>query len=185
MRLDGRRRAALTAALAALVALAAFGCSSSDGQVSAGAKRADDIAPAAKGGNGGASQTVRYRGVEFTVPGDWPVYDLEADPSTCVRFDVHAVYLGHPGADMRCPAVVVGRADAVLVEPAEGSTVAANARADAATQVNGLAVVTDPGAEVENEVRATLPDRGVAVTIAFTARDQAEQILGSFHEATP
>ena len=44
------------------------------------------------------------------VPGDWPVFDLAADPSTCVRFDVHAVYLGHPGADMNCPAGLVGRA---------------------------------------------------------------------------
>ena len=31
------------------------------------------------------------------------------NPSTCVRFDVHAVYLGHPGADMACPAGIIGR----------------------------------------------------------------------------
>ena len=62
-------------------------------------------------------RTVAYHGLEFDVPGSWPVYDLDADPSTCVRFDVNAVYLGHPGADMQCPAGIVGRADAVLVEP--------------------------------------------------------------------
>ena len=67
-------------------------------------------------------RTVSYHGVEFDVPAGWPVYDLAADPTTCVRFDVHAVYLGHPGADMSCPATVIGRADAVLVEPVDGST---------------------------------------------------------------
>ena len=50
-------------------------------------------------------RTVSYHGVEFDVPAEWPVYDLAADPTTCVRFDQHAVYLGHPGADMSWNAV--------------------------------------------------------------------------------
>jgi hypothetical protein len=187
MRLDGRRRGAVAAALAALVALAAYGCGSSGGDVSARGGRATDARPAARPGTGGASQTIRYHGVEFSAPGDWPVHDLEADPTTCVRFDQNAVYLGHPGADMRCPAVVVGHSDAVLVEPADGSTVAAAARSHANVQgqVNGLAVATDPSAEADQQVHATFPGRGVAVTISFVDHGRADEILGSFREATP
>ena len=104
----------LTPMLAALVALVAFGCGSSGPEVSAGnAPRQADESSAPDAADGGTTQVVRYRNVEFTVPADWPIYDLEADPSTCVRFDVHAVYLGHPGADMRCPASVNGHAASV------------------------------------------------------------------------
>ncbi|MDP9277067.1 MAG: DUF1906 domain-containing protein, partial [Actinomycetota bacterium] len=53
----------------------------------------------------------------------WPVYELAADPSRCVRFDRHAVYLGRPGANQRCPAHAVGRTEAILVEPLDDATV--------------------------------------------------------------
>ncbi len=55
--------------------------------------------------------------------------DLRTQPHACVRFDRHAVYLGHPGASERCPAHLVGRTEAILLEPAT----AAPARAGAAT----------------------------------------------------
>src|SRR5437879_4307773 len=60
---------------------------------------------------------VRYRGYGIDVPGSWPVYELAADPSRCVRFDRHAVYLGRPGPNQRCPAHAVGRTEAILIEP--------------------------------------------------------------------
>jgi Domain of unknown function (DUF1906) len=63
------------------------------------------------------TQTVRYRGAAFKLPASWPVYRLAADPSRCVRLDRRAVYLGRPGPDQRCPAHVVGRPRAILVEP--------------------------------------------------------------------
>jgi len=51
------------------------------------------------------------------VPVGWPVYRLAAEPSVCVRFDRHAVYLGQPSADQRCPGHAAGRTEAILVQP--------------------------------------------------------------------
>ena len=176
----------LTPALAALVALAAFGCGSSGTEVSAPrAPRQADASSESVGTDGGTTQVVRYRNVEFTVPAGWPIHDLEADPSTCVRFDVHAVYLGHPGADMRCPASVSGNAASVLVEPLDGATTLAPADVSAA-DVNGLAVEIDPTAAVEARVRAELPTVGLAVTVSYEdSPDTAQQILQSFRKITP
>ncbi|HEY8764225.1 MAG TPA: DUF1906 domain-containing protein [Solirubrobacteraceae bacterium] len=63
------------------------------------------------------AKVVRYHGFALRVPSAWTVVDLGAHPRTCVRFDRHAVYLGHPGASQRCPAHAVGRTEAILVEP--------------------------------------------------------------------
>jgi hypothetical protein len=188
MKFDGTRRVAAIAALGVAGALGATACGSSGGQVDA--RGADShpgaaAAPSTTAPATNATRTVEYRGLEFTVPGDWPVYDLAADPTTCVRFDVHAVYLGHPGADMRCPAIVVGRTDAVLAEPADGSAAAANGagHASEAGQVNGLSVATDRSAVVEHELHATFADQGVTVTVSFTSEDQADRVLGTFKAA--
>src|SRR5262249_17840897 len=62
-------------------------------------------------------RVVSYRGYELHVPGHWPVIDLTARPTECVRFDRNAVYLGKPGADQRCQAGRGPDADAVLLEP--------------------------------------------------------------------
>ncbi len=48
-------------------------------------------------------KTVVYGGYQFQVPASWPVYRLDEHPQTCVRYDVHAVYLGKPGPDMDVP----------------------------------------------------------------------------------
>src|SRR5882757_4210670 len=50
-----------------------------------------------------ASQTVTFGGYTVSVPASWPVYDLTKNPRQCVRYDVHAVYLGTPGPDTNCP----------------------------------------------------------------------------------
>src|SRR6202034_2312757 len=52
----------------------------------------------------GAMRTVTYHGYEIDVPASWPVYNLAADPTRCVLFNQHAVYLGTPGTGQRCPA---------------------------------------------------------------------------------
>jgi hypothetical protein len=66
-----------------------------------------------------AHKSVSYRGHDFVVPTSWPVIDLTAHPNTCVRFDVHALYLGVPGAREDCAAQGVGRrTEAILVQPA-------------------------------------------------------------------
>lgn len=63
-------------------------------------------------------KTVTYLGRSFQVPYSWPVIDLTAYPSTCVRFDVHAVYLGRPSGEQQCPAHGAGRrTGALLIEP--------------------------------------------------------------------
>lgn len=63
-------------------------------------------------------KTVTYLGRDFVVPSSWRVIDLTTHPTTCVRFNVHAVYLGHPGSVQRCPARGAGRrTGALLIEP--------------------------------------------------------------------
>lgn len=63
------------------------------------------------------TRVVRYHGYKLVVPAGWPVYDLAADPTVCVRFNRHAVYLGRPSSRQRCPAHAVGRTEAILVAP--------------------------------------------------------------------
>jgi hypothetical protein len=68
-------------------------------------------------------KTVVYDGYELRVPASWPVYQLTANSTTCVRYDIQAVYLGTPSANMDCPAGLAGRAQTVSVIPS--TTVAA------------------------------------------------------------
>lgn len=63
-------------------------------------------------------QQVRFGGYTFRVPASWPVYRLDRDPTRCVRYDRHAVYLGRPGADQQCPAHLVGRTTTISVQAA-------------------------------------------------------------------
>ncbi|MFD4661698.1 DUF1906 domain-containing protein, partial [Kitasatospora sp. NPDC058444] len=62
-------------------------------------------------------KSVSYQGHQFDVPKSWPVVDLAADPTACVRFDRHAVYLGTPGENQACPSGLVGRTESLLVQP--------------------------------------------------------------------
>lgn len=64
------------------------------------------------------TKLVVYRGLELSVPATWPVYRLDLHPATCVRYDIHAVYLGTPGTDQQCPAHLVGRTQTVSIIPA-------------------------------------------------------------------
>jgi hypothetical protein len=60
---------------------------------------------------------VSYRGYLFNVPRSWPVIRASASSPTCVRFDVHAVYLGAPGVNQDCPSWLVGATEAILIQP--------------------------------------------------------------------
>ena len=62
-------------------------------------------------------RVISYHGYQMRVPGSWPVYHLADNPSRCVLFNRHAVYLGRPGADQKCPAHAFGKTEAVLVQP--------------------------------------------------------------------
>ena len=62
-----------------------------------------------------AMKTVVFHGYAFDVPARWPVYRLDGHPDQCVRYDIHAVYLGSPGDSQRCPAGLVGRTETVSI----------------------------------------------------------------------
>ena len=97
------------------------------------------------------SQTaVFYLGHQFDVPTTWQVVNLTDDPTACVRFDVHAVYLGTPGAHQNCPSRVLGKTDALLVSPAS-ATAAASASEDATSH------------------QITSTAAGISVTAAYSA----------------
>ncbi len=95
-----------------------------------GASQTADVGPAMKGvslnagrsagkaASGPATKTVKYDGYVVSVPASWPVYNLNKDPRQCVRYDVHAVYLGTPGPDQNCPPNLVGRVGTVSIGPA-------------------------------------------------------------------
>jgi hypothetical protein len=93
---------------------------------------------------------VFYLGHQFNVPTTWQVVNLADDPTACVRFDVHAIYLGTPGSRQNCPSRVLGTTDALLVSP--GSATAASSTTEDATA---------------HQITATAP--GISVTAAYSA----------------
>jgi hypothetical protein len=133
-----------------------------------------------------AVQLVRYHGYQIQVPASWPVYHLAADPTRCVLFSRHAVYLGTPGADQRCPAHAVGRTSAVLIQPAvapgqllpgtavlPSSTAALPARAS-------LPAASAAAAAAGHALRIVVSRAGVQVTATYGADPaQARAILAS------
>jgi hypothetical protein len=68
-----------------------------------------------------AMKVVQFGGYELTVPAAWPVYQLTADPDQCVRYDVHAVYLGTPGENQDCPPGLAGRTETVSIGGSAGT----------------------------------------------------------------
>ena len=72
-------------------------------------------------------RVVHYLGYQFQVPSSWPVYNLATDPSKCVLFSTHAVYLGTPGSGQNCPASAIGRTEALLIQPASSANTSASA----------------------------------------------------------
>ena len=106
------------------------------------------------------TRTVVYAGYELTVPASWPVYRLDQAPATCVRYDVHAVYLGAPGIDQQCPAGLVGRTETVTVGAASGTPATAAGRAGAGQPVSATLDIQDHEVQVtlarDGRVRATV-----------------------------
>jgi hypothetical protein len=123
-------------------------------------------------------------GVRATVPAEWPVYDLAAEPTRCVRTDRHAVYLGHAGPTPDCPAQLVGRVETLQIEPLDQQTPDAGL-ATAAADVNGLAAGLDPAADTTHALVASLPDRHALVTVTFGQdRALAQQVFDSVATGT-
>lgn len=144
-------------------------------------------AQAASAGPAAAQRTIDYHGYSLEVPADWPVVDLSKNPGSCVRFDVHAVYLGHPTAagQAACPSSLVGRADAILVEPLDGTGDAVVGPHTVVAPVGTAAYTASQGAgqAAQGEIDYAVPSAGVLVTATFGTRPgqrtQATTILGS------
>jgi hypothetical protein len=143
-----------------------------------------------------AMKPVVYRGYQFLVPAGWPVYRLDQHPSLCVRYDVAAVYLGTPGANMRCPAGLIGRTQAVSFIPSanvaagSGPELTPQRAQPGATGVPAGGVPAVRGKITRNaaqhELRIALGTAALGVTLIGTyGADPAviEQILGSLRTA--
>ncbi len=85
-----------------------------------------------------ALRTVRYHGYAVRIPASWPVFNLDRDPRVCVRFNRHALYLGAPTAQQRCPAHAMGRTEAILLSPAGAAGARAARAGGAAPAAAGL-----------------------------------------------
>ena len=113
------------------------------------------LVPGVLGGTAGALgaaapalKAVSFRGYRFEVPAAWPVISLASHPATCVRFDLHAVYVGQPGTDQHCPSWLMGATESILIYPGP-----ARARRESRE---------DP---VADEITASAP--GLAITATF------------------
>jgi hypothetical protein len=135
-------------------------------------------APTASAGT--HTREVDYHGYGIDVPRSWPVYELAADPSRCVRFDRHAVYLGQPGANQRCPAHAVGRTEAILIEPL-GGVAAQHSQPDALTLSGRRVRPRSLSSASSNEALLAIPSAGVQVTATW--RRDHKVVKGILHGA--
>jgi hypothetical protein len=112
-------------------------------------------------------KSVRYDGYTIQVPAGWPVYRLDRDPTRCVRYDQHAVYLGQPGDNQHCPAHLVGRTATISLRAVSSASPARPAfggpAIESLPQV-GAAVTSD---SPNHEVRASLAGPGLSITATY------------------
>jgi hypothetical protein len=133
--------------------------------------------PGARAGPG--MKQVSYRGYTFDVPDTWPVISLAQQPSTCVRFDRHVIYLGTPGANQDCPSLLIGATEALLVAPEAGQAGPSSVEDPVAQQITVVApriqitatFDTDPGLIYRILVSASLP--APIISVPNPARGQA------------
>jgi len=141
-----------------------------------GVARAGSIAAPASVPAG--QQAVDFHGYRTTVPAGWPVLDLTRQPTACVRYDRPAVYLGHPGAEQRCPARLVGRTDALLIEPLD-RVAAASIDDTTGTAAPGQATPARAPTSRDGQITLVVPAAGVLVTATHgQSQTTARGILG-------
>ncbi|GLY89991.1 DUF1906 domain-containing protein [Actinoallomurus iriomotensis] len=137
-----------------------------------------------------ADTTVDYRGLRISVPAGWPVYRLGPGSTECVRYDRHALYLGPAGANQLCPAHVVGRTEALHVEPLTEQTAAfATGMLGSVprSSVAGMPAVTVTDTTAR-EIRAAVPAAGVLITGSYGAEPEAadlRRLIAGIAPATP
>ena len=126
---------------------------------------------------GAGTKVVTYHGYRIVVPASWPVYDLAANPSVCVRFNRHAVYLGQPSARQQCPAYAVGRTEAILVAP-----LAAHGAGAGAATGPALPPTSEPNAQPRpgSSTQLAVPRAGVLTEVTlFFYTSKAATVRGS------
>ena len=122
--------------------------------------------PRATAAQTASTTTVAYGSYRVAVPSGWPVVDLAANPTQCVRFDVHAVYLGHPGDAQQCPSRLTGVTEALLVEP-DDATSRARLVSGAVSVPTGTPAPAALFAATGGRAQVVVPDAGVIVTAAY------------------
>lgn len=115
------------------------------------------------------TQLVRYRGYAIRVPSSWPVFRLATDPTTCVRFNRHAVYLGRPGTNQRCPTHAAGRTEALLIQPAGAAAALPGGGAMERFAPRGRAVVVTATWGADPETIESALNRRVTATVPASA----------------
>ncbi|WP_258314684.1 choice-of-anchor P family protein [Streptomyces sp. Act143] len=129
-----------------------------------------------------------YRGHTFTVPADWDVVDLTKHPDTCVRYDRHAVYLGKPATQQDCPADVLGRTEALVLEPGAGSSeerVAENRTSHTYWATADDITVTASYGENRDEIKRILTGAGLPAAEATPAATSGTRAPGVSVQAVP
>jgi hypothetical protein len=140
----------------------------------------------AKPGGPAGTRTVAYDGYEVSVPANWPVYRLDQEPQQCVRYDRHAVYLGVPTANQRCPAWLIGRTETVSILPVatygpSASTERFTAAAGTLSRPRGV-VLQDASDHVLQVM--PLADKSVTVTATYGGDlPLAERLLATLRPA--
>ena len=183
--------------LGGALATPSFAAERGTGKASGKGRPAAPAKPRANSKPTAAMKTVVYQGYEFQVPASWPVYRLDEHPQTCVRYDVHAVYLGVPGTNMRCPAGLVGRTQTVSFIPGQdagaGSGAGSPGRLAPPEEADGIELPRLPAVHgtatqnpVRHQVEVTLGTATPAAKVIGTyGTDPAavEQVLKSLHPA--
>jgi hypothetical protein len=127
------------------------------------------------------TQVVSYHGYQVTVPASWPVYNLETDPSRCVLFDVHAVYLGAPGANQVCPARAYGRTEAIEIQSADGAAGSTSSgTGGSGTTENGTAAGDTTGPAAKSAI--VLPQNAAALPVSAALPASAAKTDAVSHE---
>ena len=134
--------------------------------------------PAAAAGSAPAGwRSVSYAGESFDVPARWTTFDTATDPSACVRFDRHALYLGGEARHALCPTQAVGVEAAAQVE-----RVSVAPPGLVASELGGQPVEIGAHPQVERRSVAWFPDTGVEVTVTWGDQPAiARELLDSFH----
>lgn len=124
-------------------------------------------------------KVVTYLGEQLRVPASWPVYRLDRDPTQCVRFNRHAVYLGQPGANQHCPQHSVGRTEAILAQP-----IAAHTAVGTSTSA-GLTSTSSAAADAAQGSLARVVDHAHGLIITATWRDDPAVIKTALGGRSP